>query len=278
MNQEHKYQIPYVDIGRTIPKIVHQTFPNKTLPKNICDNLEKLKQNNPEWKFVLYDDDDINGFILDEYGDYFLSIYQSISKNYGAARADLFRYLLIYKNGGVYLDIKSTVVLSLDEVVKRTPVYALLQWDDSVGNGHENWGMHNELNEVDGGEFIQWCLISVPGHPFLREVIKQVIANINNYNPYVHGRGRMGVLRVTGPIAYTKSIYPLLGLYKHDYYRKHSYCGLVYSIFGIDNDKAHRGMFKYHYAVMTSPVIEQNFIRKIINIIFKLKIKFFGQA
>ncbi len=36
---------------------------------------------------------------------------------YGVVLADIFRYLVIYNEGGVYLDIKSTVNRPLDEII-----------------------------------------------------------------------------------------------------------------------------------------------------------------
>ena len=48
-----------------------------------------------------------SNYIRREYGESILSCYLRIDPVYGAARADLFRYLLLYRTGGVYLDIKS---------------------------------------------------------------------------------------------------------------------------------------------------------------------------
>lgn len=73
---------------------------------------------NPGWEHRLYDDADIEAFIRESYGDEILAYYHRIDRRYGAARADLFRYLLLYRLGGVYLDIKSTTVRPLDEVLR----------------------------------------------------------------------------------------------------------------------------------------------------------------
>ncbi|RYF20514.1 MAG: hypothetical protein EOO77_07875 [Oxalobacteraceae bacterium] len=66
----------------------------------------------------MFDDGEIRRFIDDEYGADILANFDCIRREYGAARADLFRYLLIYKRGGVYLDIKSGFERSLDEVLQ----------------------------------------------------------------------------------------------------------------------------------------------------------------
>lgn len=52
-------------------------------------------------------------------------------------------------------------------------------------------------------------MIAAPGHPFLRAVIERVVSNVDNYSPWRFGVGSIGVLRVTGPVAYTLAIAPL---------------------------------------------------------------------
>src|ERR1700723_370599 len=99
----------------TIPRIIHQTVPDKAnLDDLISQNILHLKSMNRAWDYRLYDDKDCARFIADRYGAVMLSYYESITPRYGAARADLFRYLLIYEYGGVYLDIKSTIINPLD--------------------------------------------------------------------------------------------------------------------------------------------------------------------
>ena len=39
-----------------------------------------------------------------------LNIYNSIDESYGPCRADLFRYLILYDKGGIYLDIDTICV------------------------------------------------------------------------------------------------------------------------------------------------------------------------
>ena len=64
------------------------------------------------------DDADINEYIGRAYGERLLGEFNRISPSYGATRADFFRYLLLYREGGVYLDIKSSMERPLDEVLQ----------------------------------------------------------------------------------------------------------------------------------------------------------------
>jgi len=56
---------------------------------------------NPGWRHVLHDNAEIQQHIATHFGSDVLEAYNSINPLYGAARADFFRYLLMYQDGGV---------------------------------------------------------------------------------------------------------------------------------------------------------------------------------
>ncbi len=166
-------ELTYFEMGNFIPKVIHQTCPFKDrLPIEIKKNIRKIRQLNENWEYRLYDDADIETFILEHYDLEIFHVYQRINFCYGAVRADFFRYLLMYAKGGLYLDIKSSISRPLDDVVDITDRYILSKWKDRP------WGMHRELASFSGGEYQQWHIIAVAGHPFLREVIERVVGNI----------------------------------------------------------------------------------------------------
>jgi inositol phosphorylceramide mannosyltransferase catalytic subunit len=259
LNNHPKSVAPTFAEAASVPKIIHQTYPTKQLPPELQNNIDQIKANNPDWEHHLYDDADIEQFIRNQYGDSIFRYYQWINPNYGAARADLFRYLLLYKTGGVYLDIKSTATKKLNEIIRPNDVYLLSQWKNRMGEAEQGRGLDVDLQHVPGGDFQQWHIVAASGHPFLKAVLDNVLNNINVYNPGLHGTGKKAVLRLTGPIAYTLAIYPLLHKHKH----KHRFVdydkelGFRYSIFYTGNSKLeHRKFFKPHYSDLTEPLTE----------------------
>lgn len=238
-------------IGERIPKIVHHTYPSKNLTPELAQNLDTLKQNNPDWMFCFYDDEDQITFIKSHF-PYLLEYYLSIDADYGAAKADFFRYLLIYKLGGVYLDIKSYVSKPLSEIVTDQTKYLLAYWENPID------GKHDELSDPKG-EFEQWHVISVAGHPFLKSVIDSVCRNIRVYNPFFDGKGAMATLKVTGPIAYSIAIAPHINQHPHTL-STDAELGLMYSIYNQNQATklAHRKIFKSHYSRSTKPLIKQH--------------------
>lgn len=198
----------------SIPKIIHQTVPNKgSLSPLFRENIDFLKTNNPDWDHRLYDDEDCRKFILENFGDDYLNTFNKIHPEYGAAKADFFRYLLIYRIGGVYLDIKSTAMRPLSEVISESDSYILSYWDNAKAGKYPGvgfWPQYGIENELQ-----QWHIIAEAQHPYLREVINRVKNNIDRYDPFAFGIGGIGVLRATGPIAYSLAIEPIKTQYSH---------------------------------------------------------------
>ena len=244
---------PSFEQMKQIPKIIHQTYSTKLLPEAFKNNQASLKRQNPDWEYKFYDDADVSNFIGEHYGPTISNIYNKINPTYGAAKADLFRYLLIYKTGGVYLDIKSACKQPLNDLVRQNDKYLLSHWNmNGPGEIYEGYGFWPELSSIPGGEFQQWHIIAVAGHPFLKAVIEIVLANISRYNPWSYGVGREGVIRTTGPVAYTQAIYPILDSFEHRLLSHADSATLQYSVL----DKLdHTKYFKKHYLYQTDEII-----------------------
>ena len=241
------------DLGpRSLPRTVAQTFPHGDLPERLAENRRHLQRLNPGWTFELFDDTAIVDYIRAHFGGDVLAAYLSIAPHYGAARADFFRYLRVYAGGGVYLDIKSTVDRPLDDIVAADEQFILCQWANAPGEPRQGFGLHADLRGVPGGEYQQWHVIARPGHPLLAAVIERVLANIRTYNPWRFSVGKPGVLRTTGPIAYTLAIAPLLDRYPHRLTRDETSLGLRFSI---KDGYDHRTTFSRHYSTLTAPLV-----------------------
>jgi len=226
-----------------IPKKIFQLVADKNKIKgDFQKNIDYIKNLNPDWEYYLLDDSDMDEYIMKYYGDDFLRYYNKINPKYGASRADFFRYLLMYREGGVYFDIKSAAKYPLSRIILPDDEYILSYWDIPMQYFNVNHNM---------GEFQQWHIICRPKHPFLYAVINDVIKNIDNYNKSM-GVGKLAVLKVTGPIAYTKAILPILNKYNHRIIELNDYAGLIYN----NLPTSHKNLFsKTHYSKITEPVI-----------------------
>ncbi|WP_203583454.1 glycosyltransferase family 32 protein [Paludibacter sp. 221] len=139
------------------------------------ENAEK----NPEYEYHFYDDDKILEFFAEEFPPEYLEAYKRLT--IGAAKADFFRYAVLYKKGGVYLDIDSGV---------KSPFRNFIREDDEA----------IITNEGNPGLYVQWALIFNKEHPFLKRTLEMVLDNIQTHR-YPHD-----VHATTGPAAYTKAV------------------------------------------------------------------------
>lgn len=190
-----------------IPRVIHQTIENmdQLLPE-YSDNRSTMALINPNWTFKLYTSKDRREFIQNNFDSRILDSYLSIDKRYGAARADFFRYLVVYVEGGLYLDIKSSAIKPLDEVIKDDDTFVTANWPSQIdGIDISNLGMHSDLEFL---EYQNWFILSSPRNQILKDVIEGIAENIKNYSPVRDGVGKHGVLRTTGPIAYSRIIHP----------------------------------------------------------------------
>ena len=162
-----------------IPKTIYQTYRSARLPIVTQWHIRKMRQRNPEYDYQFYDDARIDRFIGEEYGSDILKLCRRI--NIGAARADFFRYAMLYKRGGVYLDIDSLLVDRLSSFVTASD-QAVISLESNLTH------------------YVQWALVYEAGHPFLGKTLEKVIDNLSA-NRFPHN-----VHRMTGPGAYTLAI------------------------------------------------------------------------
>ena len=262
--KDYGYTKP-LPMGKAIPKIIHQTYFSKNLPEKIQENVNHLRALNPDWEYRFYDDADIDAYIQLNFPELF-AIYKKINPSYGAAMADFFRYVLMYKEGGVYLDIKSSMTKPLDEIILENDQYLLSYWMNDEGEVMKNLGKYIDIPDPLG-EFQQWYIITVPGHPFLKSVVETVCHNVLHYNPFLNHAGQLGTFRVTGPIAYSLAIAPLLDQYPHRKVRSNLDFGLIYNIFSKSATHEHHVIYKTHYSKLKKPVISQSkFLTQVLNV------------
>ena len=101
-----------------LPRLVWQTFGTMDLPPATSALRASMQVANPRWKFYLVDDRAAHTFIAQHFHPHVLAAYTSIVP--GVARADFWRYAVLYLRGGVYLDLDSNLTVPLCEWANDT--------------------------------------------------------------------------------------------------------------------------------------------------------------
>lgn len=223
-----------------VPRIMHQIWlRGGELPSALQRNVDNLRSRNPGWEHRLWTSREADELLAD-CDDEIAEAFHRIDPLYGAARADLLRHLIIYRHGGVYCDIKSGFSRPLDDVLHADDDYLLCR----VRSLHK---------ELPNGELLTHFVIASPRHPFSAAVIQKILRNIDGYRPW-HAVGRNGVIRTTGPVAYTLAIDRLLDRAPHKFVTEEE----IGSYFSIDYD--HLSVFPNHFSTRTEPVVQMGAI------------------
>lgn len=244
---------------RKIPRVVHQTFAHlDDLTPEILEKNRRLALLNPRYRFEFYDDLRMGEWLRTNCSAIQFEIFQSINPKYGAARADFFRYLLIYKMGGIYLDIKSTCIVPFDEVIQLSDEFLVSKWEIDPATGNRKFGRHKELQKLKIDEFQQWFLISIPQNPVFLSVIDYITEQIAISPTRHHTKfGKLGVLELTGPIAFSKVLAQFVGqinLREIDSYSE----GFRYKSSVGTSEISYATKSGKHYSKIYEPIVLQN--------------------
>ena len=163
-----------------IPKKIYQVWHDKNPKPVFQEYIQKMLNINPGYDYELFGEDDIDNFVNNNFDSDIRYCYSQL--NIITAKVDFWRYLILYKNGGIYIDIDSTFLRPLDDLIKDN--------DDAIITREPNTPY----------EYVQWALFFCKNHPILEKTIQNVIFHIKN-RLFENNVGRM-----TGPYPFTLAV------------------------------------------------------------------------
>ncbi len=99
----------------TIPKIIHQTWKTSDVPERFRPLQDSWKRLHPAWEYRFYDDEACRALVAEAFPE-LLELYDACP--HGVQRADIFRYLVVARHGGVYADMDVEAIRPLDPVLE----------------------------------------------------------------------------------------------------------------------------------------------------------------
>ena len=203
-----KQQYKNIDRGETkkvnvkstnsIPKVIYKTGIDdyRNIPGDVYNVFRETIKLNPEFKIKYYSDKDSRDFIKNNFESEILLTYDKLIP--GAYKADLFRYCILYKNGGIYSDLTQRFTMPFNKLIHLEKDNLYLVKDIE----------HYKINGDGSSKGIQISFMaSRPGNEIFLKAVKQIVKNVNDKfygdNP----------LHPTGPTLF----YNILQDYKGDY-------------------------------------------------------------
>ena len=157
-------------IPQLIPKIIHQTYTNTSVPSRWRQAQESCLSLHPDYEYRFWTDEANLSFISKEY-PWFLTTFLTYPHN--IQRADAVRYFILAHYGGVYLDLDNGCNRRMDPLLQFP---AWVHTTDPTGISNDGMG-------------------ATPGHPFFLFVTEQLQAYDRNWLlPYIT------IMASTGPL------------------------------------------------------------------------------
>ena len=167
-----------------IPRVIYQTHSRDDVPIAMRDAMTTIIDHNPTYTYRYFSSSDARSFIEKNFDARTLRCYDKLVP--GAFKCDLFRYCLLLKYGGVYLDTGFVAKNSLDNVIDPTDKFI-----SAEDNGTE--GIYNAF------------MAAIPNHPIIAAVLELSCTNIDNDE---YGSS---ALSITGPLALGEAFRKVVG-------------------------------------------------------------------
>jgi len=160
-----------------VPLVIYMTWHSNNISDDMNQVIVKNREMTPEFDTYFYSDKDCYNFIKDNFEPDVLNAFKTLKP--GAFKADLFRYCILYKKGGVYSDIKMELHLPLIDILKEYPKIFIGNIPDEPPN---------PTNQIWNG-----FMSSPPGNPVFKACIDEIVLNCKNKDY------RANYLDITGP-------------------------------------------------------------------------------
>ena len=169
-----------------VPRIIHQTWKDDRVPEHWRGFQASWQRQHPDWSYRLWTDAQCRELVAAQ-APWFLTLYDGYPEP--VMRVDAFRYFLMDRVGGVYVDLDFECLRPVDELLADHALVLGLEPDAHV---EKLLARERGLARIVGNAF----LASVAGHPFWRHVIEQLVAR----------HREPGVLDATGPFLLTAAV------------------------------------------------------------------------
>lgn len=177
---------------QNIPRHLWIAVRDKETPLNF--QLPALFKRNEKWEVHVASNQDKDEFMNKTFaGTSLLWAYHSIHPVAAAAKADLWRYAVLWTYGGAYIDDDSDMMQPLDKNIEPEDTL-IVAYEKNGFNGNkcyiprfhlsDFYTYRNEskrsLNVFHGRVLLNWAIISAPRHPVMEQVMKNAVEIIKH--------------------------------------------------------------------------------------------------
>jgi mannosyltransferase OCH1-like enzyme len=169
--------------GQTVPKLIMQTWKSEGMSETWRRGQQSVLKHFPDWQYVFLTDAAMHSFVVAHFPD----LHEAFcALPYNIQRADVLRYLWLYKYGGLYLDLDYEVLRPFDGLLETINAPLFVLYSANVRSV-----LTNSL------------IVAKPGLEVLYTLAKTALGGTKPWwalSRHVH------VMSTTGPLAFHKAI------------------------------------------------------------------------
>ena len=186
------------DQAAKIPAKIHLLCKNKSIPEKYKPFYDHLVELHPEWEINIYDDDDELNLVKNHFPE-LLTLYQDYE--FHIQRLDIFRLIIVFLEGGFYLDMDVYCLKNLSEL----RCHMLVLGDERTYTDREcrKYNLNPSKRQI-----ANYMFGSIPKHPFWLEVL---LESVVRFKHKIEEEG--DVLYTTGPWLLSDVYYKLINKY-----------------------------------------------------------------
>ena len=219
-------------LTRKIPNSVYQKWNDSFLPYMHAMEVRRFRRLNPDYSFVFFDDRRMNDYMSSHYaGHPILEVFRQIQ--IPASKVDVWRYCILYREGGVYCDIDSALAIPLRELLKDDPSEVISfennKWRDVLSPGAYadpkifcSDPPPEAARNLDHPDHLalQWLLCFEKESPILGEVINLIARHFEFFRGRKFESVWKAVIHCTGAVAFTQALWSWISRTKQRPYQR----------------------------------------------------------
>ena len=224
-----------------IPNRVYQTWKKPMLPLALAVEVRRFRKLNPDYSFSFFDDQQMAEYMSSYYsGHPILKIFKDVWMP--AEKVDIWRFCILYREGGIYCDIDSAMTVPLRSLISNDMSELIsfedLQWKDLMFRGRyadaniflpaPPDSIRSNLDHPDN-TVLNWFLCFEKGNPILQEVIDLIVRHSSYYRGKVFDNLSVASNHFTGVVALTQAVW----MWMQKSGKRPAQCGINYCRHGV---------------------------------------------
>jgi len=199
-----------------IPNNFFQTWKTDIVDAEHFNLLKRYREQNPEFNFIFFDDAQMADYMKRVWGHHPISEIFAKTQ-FGAAKADIWRYCMLFDQGGVYLDIDAGLNFKLASIPRDVNELISYEHNSILRNASfefpsDAWFLQNYNAVADrlehaGRLVLNWGMVFAKGHPVMQNCINIICEHAHEYRGKKFGNMLNATIHFSGPYVLTRAVW-----------------------------------------------------------------------